>query len=80
MAADPPPADFEVSRADPDGIARIYACRAHLARTRQVMQAGAAPGVLVTTGPANRDTDGQPLAVPAHGCKGHLDNWPVSLI
>ena len=76
--ADPPPAEFEVSRADPDGTAHIYACRGHLAYTRQVMQEGAAPGVLVTTGPANRDGDGNPREIPVHGCKGCLADWPLS--
>lgn len=77
MAADPPPADFVVSRNDPDGVAQIWSCRAHLAYTKQVWQAGAQPGELVTVGPANRDADGQVLEVLVHGCKGHLENWPT---
>lgn len=78
MPADPPPADFAVSRKDPDGSgATIYTCRDHLAHTRALMQSGAAPGVLVQVGPANVDGDGNPLAVAVHGCKGHLEEWPA---
>jgi hypothetical protein len=77
VAADPPLADFEVSRADPDGPARIYACRAHLAHTRRVMQDGG-PGLAVTVAPANRDLDGNPLDTPVHGCKGHMESWPTT--
>jgi hypothetical protein len=76
VAADPPPADFEVSRTGPDeSVQNIYACRAHLAETRRRM---AGDGFVLTVGPANRDSDGNPLPVPAHGCKGHLDGWPAA--
>jgi hypothetical protein len=75
MAADPPPADFEVTRTGRAGTQHIYACRAHLAHTRAVLEQ---EGSTVTTGPANRDRDGSALDTPVHGCKGHLDGWPVT--
>lgn len=67
MAADPPPAEFEVSRTLPDGGTQIiYACRAHLAETKRFMAEG---GYVPVVGPAD----------PAvHGCKGHLAGWPAA--
>ena len=75
MAADPPPADFEVTRTSPAGTQSIYACRGHLAHTRALLER---QGGTVTAGPANRDGDGNQLDTPVHGCKGHLEDWPVS--
>jgi hypothetical protein len=76
MAADPPPADFEVTRTAPDGsVQTVWTCRAHLAETRRRWSEG---GHVPSVGPANRDSEGNPLPVPRHGCKGHLDGWPVA--
>jgi len=76
MAADPPPADFEVTSIAPDGsVQHVYACRAHLAETRRRQSAD---GQVPTVGPANRDGEGRPFLVPRHGCKGHLDGWPAA--
>lgn len=70
MADDPPPADFKVSRASLNGgMADIYACRVHLAHTKQVLMDNNQLAGPVLVGPANPEV---------HGCKGHLDNWPVS--
>ena len=65
---EPPPAEFEISRTDPDGaISDIYACGQHLARTIQIMlQDGAAVTVAI-----------RPADPAVHGCKGHFEDWPV---
>ena len=70
MADDPPPADFEVSRANSTGtgIANVYACRAHLAHTKQVLMDNPGLAGPVVVGPG----------LPGSGCKGHLEDWPVS--
>ena len=77
MQPDPPPADFLVTRAGPGGTAIIAACRAHLAHTRAVLHAGD-PAGRVEVGPANVDGDGNPRATAIHGCKGHMEGWPVT--
>lgn len=76
MRPDPPAADYAVMRVGAGGAATIYACRAHLAFTKSVLQAGD-PAASITVGPANVDNDGVRLQQPVHGCKGHLDGWPV---
>lgn len=67
MPADPPPAEFEVTRLTPDGrgTQSIYACAAHVAHTLQIMLNGAAVAAVKTADPA------------LHGCKGHQERWPV---
>ena len=68
------PAEFAVTRMVPGGGTQtIYACPAHLARTKAVLQQH---GGTVTAGPANRHADGSQLDTPVHGCKGCLDGWP----
>lgn len=71
MADDPPPADFEVSRVNlaGTGVANIYACRAHLAHTKKVLVDNGELIGPVLVGPANPNV---------YGCKGHLEDWPVS--
>jgi hypothetical protein len=58
-------------------MARVGACRPHLAFTKLLLQAGD-PTATVTTGPANVDGDGNPLDIPVIGCKGHMEGWPVA--
>lgn len=77
MQPDPPLADFAVVRRNPDGQATIYACRAHLNHTKTVLQSGN-PAALITVSPANVDPDGNLFDVPRHGCKGHMEGWPVT--
>jgi hypothetical protein len=72
MPADPPLADFEVTRTLAPGFMQtIYTCRDHLAETRRRWAIG---GYEVTIRPANVDRDGNPLVPPRHGCKAHLDS------
>lgn len=68
MAADPPPAEFEITRIIPGGgVQNIYACGAHLAHTVRIFWENG--GVTVSVKPAD----------PArHGCKGHMDGWPAA--
>jgi hypothetical protein len=76
VAADPPPADFEISRTLPGGaVQNIYACRAHLAETKRRWSEG---GYVPAVGPANRDYEGNPLAEVHHRCKGHQAGWPAA--
>ncbi len=75
---DPPPADFEVSRAAAGGgTVSVFACRPHLAHTRRVLESNSQLTGPVTVGPANTGPDGGPLDTPVHGCKGHLADWPA---
>lgn len=68
MAADPPPAEFEVSIIIPGvGLQNIYACSLHLAHTIRTLRKDT--GIRVAVGDADPGL---------HGCKGHLDDWPVS--
>ena len=65
-------ATHAVTRAGPDGTATIYTCKSHLKATvAQLRMAGATLAV----GLANTDADGNPLAVPVHGCKGCDARW-----
>ena len=69
MAADPPPAEFQVSRFLPGGgVQTIYACAAHLAHTCRILR-GDEPATAVAVTPAD------PVV---HGCKGHLEAWPTA--
>ena len=58
------PAEFEISRQDPDGTGRIYACPVHLAHTVRVLLAAGLPLAVTPADPQ------------IHGCKGHLEAWP----
>lgn len=77
MQPDPPPADFLVTRTGPD-MAIIAACRAHLSHTKAVLQAGD-PAALIQVSPANVDIDGNRRTIAVHGCKGHMEDWPVTV-
>lgn len=58
------PAEFDVSRQDPDGVGHVYACGVHLAHTVRLLLAAELP---LTVMPADPEI---------HGCKGHLEAWP----
>lgn len=67
MAADPPPAEFEISRitGDGGGVQTVYACDTHLAESIRVWWAN--PGAQVVA---------VKPAPPGYGCKGHPEDWP----
>lgn len=66
--ADPVPGNYEVYRRDADGIASVYSCPEHLHATYVFMMKTGTPVGYRPADPAR------------HGCKGHMENWPVSEI